>query len=151
MELFKINNIKELNTSDQYFLNVDCEFYGKNGTIVLKIGTGVKFVSIGADDKKALVYHSSFGVSDIPICILSSKVKSLVGSIVSLKNDILLNTNDGVFTFPKETSKFLVENVFEMKDPNTEIVEKTCFIRFLNDEGGTTAVTGNVYFEEINI
>lgn len=148
---FGINHQKELNSYDNpYLLNSDVAFNGVNGKITLSKGTKVNFVANGYNDKVALISHPSVGIVDISIYFLSASYQTIIGRVVTLKENVTLNTSKGSTVFEKKVSKFLVENVFEIQNFNTRNIEKRCFVRYLRDGKYATETVGDIYFYDID-
>lgn len=148
--LIPVSNIAQLNIKDLYVLNTDVETYSSNGKVLIPSGSVVNFLSI-TNDASLVIIRSGMGlIEQIPFVFLSEYKESVIGKVVRIPKGIDLFTSDGVFTFEKD-SNFVVEAVFYTNYSKQRPEEKTCFIRYLNNEGKQTAVTGTISFYEIEL
>jgi len=148
--LIPVSNIAQLNIKDLYVLNTDVETYSSNGKVLIPSGSIVNFLSL-TNDASLVIIRSGMGlIEQIPFKLLSEYNESVIGKVVRIPKGIDLFTSDGVFAFEKECH-FIVEAVFYTNYGKHRPEEKTCFIRYVNNEGKQTAVTGTISFYEIEL
>lgn len=148
--LIPVSNVAQLNIKDLYVLNTDVETYSGNGKVLIPSGSVVNFLSL-TNDASLVIIRSGMGlIEQVPFVLLSEYSESIIGKVVHIPKGIDLFTSDGVFAFEKD-SHFIVEAVFYTNYGQYRPEEKTCFIRYLNNEGKQTAVTGTISFYEIEL
>lgn len=146
--LIPLSSSAQLNIKDLYVLNTDVETYNSNGKILIPSGSVVNFLSLSKDESQVIIQSSMGLIEQVPLIFLSEYNESIIGKVVCIPKGIDLFTSDGVFAFEGDC-KFVVEAVFYTNHKQYRPEEKTCFIRYLNEQGKQTAVTGTVSFYEI--
>lgn len=149
-ETFALRSLLDLNTSDDYILNVDVETYSNKGKITLPAGTFVRFMSVVDLEGKVLVKDRVNNFEIVHYEQLSGMYDSVVGKTVSMGKGVCLKTQDGSFFFDKQ-SKYLVESVFDgYYSGERGVQEKLCLLRLLDEKGNKTSVITVECFYDID-
>lgn len=118
--------------------------YTKNGKEIIQKGTMVKLISFSFDGNLVIQfpYKGETLFEIVPMSFLSEGEDDLLRAIVTLKDDIVLNTQDEPTLF-KKGSNFVIDSVFCLND------KEYAFISYLNAELNKTSVVGIVPFDKI--